>query len=133
MWYLLGVCIQPQCSSTKQTYIETMQPRPFEEWIEKWTPTRRQPVRCLCTPHRRTFFGEGRRGVQPRLFCILCQGVWGMWRVELSLANTERGPAVRPDRLFIAKIEMATRCRGVGGEEVGVKCCFMLGCCEGTF
>ena len=35
MWYLLGVYIQPKCSSTKQTYIETMQPRPFEEWIEK--------------------------------------------------------------------------------------------------
>jgi len=22
------------------------------------------------------------------------------------------------------------RCRGVGGEEVGVKCCCMQGCCE---
>ena len=26
------------------------------------------------------------------------------------------------DRLFIAKINMAMGCRGVGGEEVGVKC-----------
>jgi len=34
-------------------------------------------VRCLCTPHRRTLFGEARRGVQPRLFCIRCQGVRG--------------------------------------------------------
>jgi len=32
------------------------------------------------------------------------------------------------DRLFITKIEMATRCRGVGGEEVGVKC----GCMQGV-
>ena len=32
--------------------------------------------------------------------------------------------------IFIAKIEMTTRCRGVGGEEVGVKCCCMQGCCE---
>ena len=27
-----------------------------------------------------------------------------------------------PDRHFIAKIEMATRCRDVIGQEVGVKC-----------
>jgi len=27
------------------------------------------------TLHRRTLVGEGRRGVQPRLFCLLCQGV----------------------------------------------------------
>ena len=47
----------------------------------------------------RTLFGEGRRGVQPRLFCILCQGVvlmewfeW-MWRVALSLAATEARPS----------------------------------------
>ena len=36
------------------------------------------------------------------------------------------------DRLFIAKMEMATRCRGVGGEAVGVKCGCMQGCCEGA-
>ena len=53
---------------SRQTYIETMQPRPFEECSEKGTHTRRQPVRCLCMPHKRTLFGEGRRGVQPRLF-----------------------------------------------------------------
>ena len=35
-----------------------------------------------------------------------------------------------PDRQFIAKIEMATRCNGVGGEEVGVKCGCIQGCCE---
>jgi len=33
----------------------------------KGTPTRRQPVRCLCTPHRRTLFGEGRRGTTKAL------------------------------------------------------------------
>ena len=86
---LPGWCVDPACGYqasssyfnvsqiSRQTYIETMQPRLFEECIKKGTPTRRQPVRCLCTPHRRTLFGEGRRGVQPRLFCILCQGVWG--------------------------------------------------------
>jgi len=32
---------------------------------------------------------------------------------------------------FKAKIEMAMRCRGVVGKEVGVKCCGMQGCCVG--
>ena len=36
-----------------------------------------------------------------------------------------------PDRQFIAKIEMAMGCRGVGREEVGVKCGRIQGCCEG--
>jgi len=36
------------------------------------------------------------------------------------------------DRQFIAKIEMAMRWSGVGGEEVGVKCGCMQGCCEGA-
>jgi len=31
----LSVCIQPKCSSTKQTYVETIPHKPFEEWIEK--------------------------------------------------------------------------------------------------
>ena len=35
-------------------------------------------------------------------------------------------------RLSIAKIEMAMGCRGMGGEEVGVKCGCMQGCCEGA-
>jgi len=78
-------------------------------------------VRCLCTPHKRTLFGEGKRGVQPRVFLILCQGVWGLWKVALSLATLGTSPGVRAGRQFIAKIEMAMRCRGVGGEEVGVK------------
>jgi len=34
----------------------------------KGTLTRRQPVRCMWTSHRRTFFGEGRRGIQPGSF-----------------------------------------------------------------
>jgi len=37
-----------------------------------------------------------------------------------------------PDRQFTAKIEMATRCRGVGEGEVGVKCGCMKECCEGA-
>jgi len=37
-----------------------------------------------------------------------------------------------PDRQFIAKIEMARGWRGVGGEEVGVRCGGMQRCCEGA-
>ena len=54
-------------------------------------------MRCLCKPKKRTICGEGKRGVQPRLFCILCQGVWGICRVALSLANTES----RPSGMFV--------------------------------
>jgi len=36
------------------------------------------------------------------------------------------------DRQFIAKIEMATRCRGVGREKARGKCGCMQGCCEGA-
>ena len=54
-------------------------------------------------------------------------------RVALSLATTESRPQRHvPDRQFIAKIEMAMRCKGVGGREVGVKCGCMQGCCEGA-
>jgi len=47
-----------------------------------------------------------------------------MWRVALSFATVGTSQVCARDRLlvFMAKIEMATSCRGVGGEEVGVKC-----------
>jgi len=44
----------------------------------------------------------------------------------LSLATVGTSPGVRAGRQFVAKIEMAMRCRGVGGEEVGVK--FVIVC-----
>jgi len=47
--------------------------------------------------------------------------VW-MWRVALSLATVGTSLGVCVSRLFIAKTEMAMRCSGVGGEEVGGKC-----------
>jgi len=56
-----------------------MQPRLFEEWIEEGY--HRDANLCVAcarpTDERQTLLGEGRRGVHPRLFCILCQGVWG--------------------------------------------------------
>ena len=92
-------------------------------------------MQCLCTPHKRALVGEERREVHTRLFCILCQGVWG-WvfagvnevvcvygegRAVLSSGWDEVQLGAR-DRLFIAKTEMALRYRGVVGREVGVKC-----------
>jgi len=56
-----------------------------------------------------------------------------MWRVALSLAAVETKPgSTCQTGSFIAKIEMATRCRDVDREEVGVKCGCMQGCCEGA-
>jgi len=44
-----------------------------------------------------------------------------------------RGPAACAGQAvsMIAKIEMAIRCRGVSGSEVGMKCCGMQRCCVG--
>jgi len=66
----VGIVIILLCV-TSITYIKTMQPRLLEEWIEKGhqrddtlcgaSATRRHPVRCQCTPHSRTLFGEEKR------------------------------------------------------------------------
>ena len=64
---------------------------------------------------------------------VLMEWVEWVWRVAVSLANTEARSSGTPQTgSFITKIEMATRCRDVGGEEVGVKCGCMQGCCEGA-
>ena len=58
------------------------------------TPTRRQTVRCLCTPHRRMIFGKGRTSlrVQPRLSCVLYQGVLRIQpRLSCVLCQGRRG------------------------------------------
>jgi hypothetical protein len=56
-----------------------------------------------------------------------------MGRVALSLAKTEARPSGTCwTGSFMAKMEMAMRCNGVGGDQVGVKCGCMQGCCEGA-
>ena len=51
----------------------------------------------------------------------------------MSLVNTEARPSGTCwTGIFIAKIEMAVRCNSVSGEEMGVKCGCMQGCCEGA-
>jgi len=85
---------------------------------------RRQPVRCLCTPHKRTLFGEGKVGVQPRLFCILCQGVWGLSGCGGSLYPYQllgRSRATRPGQAVYSQNRDGYGVQGMGGDEVGVK------------
>ena len=56
-----------------------------------------------------------------------------MWRVALPLANTEARPSGTCwTGSFISKMEMAMRCNNVGGQEVGVKCGCIQGCCVGA-
>jgi hypothetical protein len=53
-----------------------------------------------------------------------------MWRGSVHCDVWGYLSCVRGDSQFIAKGEMDMRCRGVGGEEVGVKCGCIQGCCE---
>jgi len=93
------------CIASITSNIETMQPRPFEEWIEKG----HQRDANLCGVYARPTNerslvrekGGYNQGVQPRLFCILYQGVWGMWRVALSLATVGASPGVRPGQAVL--------------------------------
>jgi len=52
----------------------------YTVWRVNWkgTPTRRQPVQCLCTPHTQTFFGEGRRGYNQGS-CVYLGKACGGW------------------------------------------------------
>jgi len=119
-----------------------MKPRPFEEWIEKG----HQRDANLCgacarpTDERSLVRGGGGynqallytlpRGVGVGCVRVLMEWVVWMWRIALSIANTEAMPSGTPRTgSFTAKIEMAMRWSGVGGEEVGVKCGCMQGCC----
>jgi len=61
-----------------------------------------------------------------------------MWRDALFIAAVETKPRCTANHFFleqsgaplgIAKIEMAMRCSGVGGREVGEKCHGIYGCC----
>ena len=44
----------------------------------------------------------------------------------------EQAQVCARDRLLMVKVEIAVRCSGVGGEEVGVMCGCMQGCCVGA-
>jgi len=59
-------------------------------------------------------------------FAKACGGVEG--RAVLSDDGWDKTRCAPGTGTFIAKIEMGMRCRGMGGEEVGVKC----GCSTGV-
>jgi len=61
---------------SRQTYIETMQPRLFEKWIEKGHQRDANLCSAYARPTNERSLVRG-RGVQPRLLCIRCQGVSG--------------------------------------------------------
>jgi len=148
-----GWCTHCQCRHPHHTFMchkyhvkhtsKPFNPDCLKSGLER-DPNETQPVRWLCTPHRRTFFGEEWRRVQPSILCVHYQGVCGLsvWGVNgVGWVNVEGssvlsgywGEAQRhvPDRQFIAKIEMAMRCRGVGGRELGEKCCGIERCWMG--
>ena len=107
-----------------------MQPRPFEEWIEKGHQQYANLCSAYARPANERSLVRGRGGYNQGSFVYLakaCGGVEG--RAVLSDGWDKPRCAPGTGR-FIAKIEMATRCRGMGGEEVGVKCGCMQCCCE---
>jgi len=117
---------------SRQTYIETMQPRPFEEWIKKGHQRDTNLCGVYTRPTNEHSLVRGRGGYNQGSFVYFtkaCGGVEG--RAVLSDCWDKPRCAPGTDS-FIAKIEMPMRCRGVGGEEVGVKCGCMQWCCEGA-
>ena len=96
MLYLLGVCIQPKFSSTKQTYIKTMHPRPFEEWIEKG---HQQDANLCCayacpTDERSLVRGGGEYNQGSFVYLAKVRGGWvfaGRLALPLAVAETRPG------------------------------------------
>jgi len=89
-----------------------MHPRPCEEWIGKG-------YTCFV------YFAKGCGG-------WVFVGVNGVVWVDVqgrAVLSHGWDKGVRAGRLLIAKIEMAMRCMGIVGREVGVKCCTTQGCC----
>jgi len=87
-------------------------------------------VRCLCTPHRRTFFGERRRGYNQGSLAYFAKasGVWGTHTMRTLHKEANAKPRVNN----FAKNDVIEGV-GVGGvglqREVGVRCCCVQGCC----
>ena len=119
---------------SRQTYIETMQPRLFEKWIEKGHQQDANLCGAYACPTNERSLVRGRGGYNQGSFVYVakaCGGVEGHAVLNDSWDKPRCAPRTGS---FIARIEMATRCRDVGGEEVGVKCgCIQgPGCCEGA-
>ena len=122
-----------------------MQIRPFEEWIEKEYQRDDNLCGACARPTDKSSLMSGGGGYNQGscvYFAKRCggwvfAGVDGVLGVDVegsSILSSYWGEAQRhvPDRHFIAKTEMAMRCRGDGRREIGVKCGCMQGCCVGA-
>jgi len=139
---VLGCCLDPvsgyqMLSSyfyvfqvSRQTYIETMQPKPFEEWIEKGHQRYANLCSAYARPTNERSLVRGRGGYNQGSFVYFgkaCGDVEG----RAVLSDDWDKPRCAPGTgSFLGKIQMAARCRDVAGEEVGVKCGCMQRCCE---
>jgi len=114
---------------SRQAYIETMQPRLFEEWIEKG----HQQDANLCSAYarptdERSLVRGGEGYNQGSLYTLPRRE--GIWRGSVPDDVWDKPSCSRNHSQCIAKGEMTMRYRGVVGEEVGVKCGCTQGCCE---
>jgi len=120
----------PQVS--RQTYIETIQPKQFEEWIEKGHQRDTNLCGAYTRPTNERSLVRGRGGYNQDSFVYFAKAC-GDVEGHAVLSDCWDKPRCAPGTgSFIAKIEMAMRYRDVGREEVGVKCGCMQGCCEGA-
>jgi len=109
-----------------------MQPRLFEGWIEKGHQRDANLCGAYARPTNKQSLVRGRGWYNQGSFVYFakaCGDVEGRAVLSDSWDKSRCAPGTGS---FIAKIEMTTRYRDVGGEEVGVKCGCMQGCCEGT-
>jgi len=139
-----GCCVDPVCGYqilssyfhvsqvSRQTYIETIQPRPFEEWIEKGNQRDANLCGTCARPTNERSLVRGGGVYNQGSFVYLAKACGGCGGSRCPYRRLGQAQVCARDSPFIAKIEMATRCRGVGREELGVKCGCIQGCCEGA-
>ena len=98
--------------------METMQPRPFEEWIEKGHQRDANLCGAYARPTNERSLVRGRGGYNQGSFVYFgkaCGDVEG----RAVLSDGWDKPRCAPGT---GSFIVATRCWGMGGEEVGVKC-----------
>jgi len=105
-----------------KTYIERMQPRPFEEWIEKGHQRHANLCGAYARPTDERSLVRGGVGYNQGSFVYFAKAWVNVEGSSVLSSYWDEAQRHVSDRQFIAKIEMAMGCRGVGGEHVGVKC-----------
>jgi len=109
-----------------------MQPRPFDKWIEKGHQQDANLCGAYARPTNERSLVRGRGGYNQGSFVYFAKAC-GDVEGHAVLSDGWDKPRCAPRTgSFLTKIEMVTRCRDVGGKEVGAKCGCMQGCCEGA-